>query len=146
MSELPKDSLSVKKENVNLQKKNLNFKKILHQKNQTPTQKNMVYFTENKKEGISFSELELLYKKSFLSQGFSFPIKDTGSLSPCEYISPCVPVPPILILVPVQPGTHPTVPVHGWQQSQTHSFPTQANNPGSAWSLTQQGDTTSSSQ
>lgn len=65
---LPKNSLSIKKENVDLQNTKKKTKN-LHQKNQTPTQKNMVNFTENKKTGISFSELELLYKKKFPLSG-----------------------------------------------------------------------------
>lgn len=92
MSVVPKDCLSVKKENVNLKKK----KKSLYHKSQTPTQKQMDNFKENTKTGISISELDSLHnpKKDSSSLG-DFPIKDTSSLSPSEYVSPCVPVPTV---------------------------------------------------
>lgn len=53
-------------------------------------------FKENTKTGISIFELESLHnpKKDSSSLG-DFPIKDTSSLSPSEYVSPWVPVPTV---------------------------------------------------
>lgn len=127
-SVLPKDSLSVKKENINLQKQFKKKIKFFIRKAKLPLRRAWLILKKVKKTRIGFSELELLYKKVSSLRDFPFLLRTLAVCLPVNALALMFLCLSVLFwcavkLVPVQPGTHPTVSVHGWQQDQAHSFP-----------------------